>query len=217
MSETAEVAEALHDKGVDIFAGHRYEETLPAKYDVEGVLLPHPFKITKIGPVHLFVEDVDASEAFYTETVGFVKTEETTYGGARCVFLRTGSEHHSLALFPRELRSTLGLSPHTTCKSFGVEVGSYQQLREAIAFLKAHGATLVDSLPPELTPGMDYVVHALDPDGHCIQLYYYMEQIGWDGRPRPQSQRRQAANTWPEALEPLSDTYVDQVYQGPLG
>jgi hypothetical protein len=22
---------------------------------------------------------------------------------------------------------------------------------------------------------------------------------------------------WPEALEPLSDTYVDQVFQGPLG
>jgi hypothetical protein len=22
---------------------------------------------------------------------------------------------------------------------------------------------------------------------------------------------------WPETLEPLSDTYVDQVYQGPLG
>jgi len=22
---------------------------------------------------------------------------------------------------------------------------------------------------------------------------------------------------WPETLEPLSDTYMDQVYQGPLG
>jgi len=22
---------------------------------------------------------------------------------------------------------------------------------------------------------------------------------------------------WPEALEPLSDTYIDQVFQGPLG
>jgi len=22
---------------------------------------------------------------------------------------------------------------------------------------------------------------------------------------------------WPETLEPLSDTYVDQVFQGPLG
>ena len=45
----------------------------------------------------------------------------------------------------------------------------------------------------------------------------FMEQVGWDGRPRPQSQRRQVSGTWPEALEPLSDTFVDQVYQGPLG
>ena len=44
---------------------------------------------------------------------------------------------------------------------------------------------------------MDYVAYALDPDGHCIQLYYYMEQIGWDGRSRPQSQRRQATGEWP--------------------
>src|SRR5207253_5149435 len=217
MSENAEVVEALHDKGVDIYGGHRYEEKLPAKYDVEGVLLPRPFKITKIGPVHLFVEDVDAAEAFYTGTVGFVKTEESSYHGARCVFLRAGSEHHSLALFPKELRATLGFSPNTTCKSFGVEVGSYQQLREAVAFLKAHGVTMLDPLPPELSLGTDYVAHAIDPDGHCIQLYYYMEQVGWDGRVRPQSQRRRVTSEWPEALAPLSDTYVDQVFQGPLG
>jgi catechol 2,3-dioxygenase-like lactoylglutathione lyase family enzyme len=217
MSEMAEVAEAIRDKGVDITSGHRYEETWPATYDVAGVLLPRPFKITKIGPVHLFVDDVDASEAFYTESVGFVKTEEATYQGARCVFLRAGSEHHSLALFPKELRTVLGCSPHTTCKSFGVEVGSYQQLREAVAFLKSNGATILDTIPPELAPGMDYVAYALDPDGHCIQLYYYMEQVGWNGRPRPQQQRRQVTGAWPEALEPLSDTYDDQVYQGPLG
>lgn len=217
MSEVDEVAEALHAKDVDIFGGYRYEEQLPAKYDVEGVLLPRPFKITKIGPVHLFVDDVDAAETFYMQVVGFEKTEESLYHGARCVFLRAGSEHHSLALFPKELRSTLGLSAHSSCKSFGVEVGSYQQLRAAVAFLKSHGVTMLDPLPPELALGMDYVAYALDPDGHCIQLYYYMEQLGWDARPRPQHLRRQVSVQWPETLEPLSDTYVDQVFQGPLG
>jgi hypothetical protein len=44
-----------------------------------------------------------------------------------------------------------------------------------------------------------------------------MEQIGWDGRPRPASQRRPVEPVWPETLEPLSDTYTDQVFQGPLG
>ena len=131
------------------------------------------------------------------------------------MFLRCGAEHHSVGLFPKELRRTLGLSERTTCMSFGVEVGSYAQLREAVAFLKAHGVTFIDSIPPELYPGIDYSAFALDPDGHCIQLYYYMEQIGWDGRVRPASERRRVNGEWPEALEPLSDTYVDQVFQGP--
>ena len=50
-----------------------------------------------------------------------------------------------------------------------------------------------------------------------MELYYYMEQVGWDGRVRPASERRRVGPAWPETLEPLSDTYVDQVFQGPLG
>ena len=57
----------------------------------------------------------------------------------------------------------------------------------------------------------------LDPDGHCIQLYYYMEQVGWDGKVRTPTERRAVGPVWPEKLEPLADTYVDQVFQGPLG
>jgi catechol 2,3-dioxygenase-like lactoylglutathione lyase family enzyme len=215
-SESAEIQEAL-DKGIDIFSGHRSRPTLPETYDVEGVLLPRPFKITKIGPVALFVADVDAAERFYTERLGFVTSEETTYRGGRCVFLRCGTEHHSLALFPKELRQTLGLSAHTSSMSLGIEVGSYTQLREAVAFLTSRGVTFLDSIPPELYPGIDYSAFALDPDGHCIQLYYYMEQVGWDGKVRTPGQRRTVAARWPEALEPLSDTYADQVFQGPLG
>jgi catechol 2,3-dioxygenase-like lactoylglutathione lyase family enzyme len=216
MSEAAELAEA-EAKGIAVLSGHRPQDGLPATYDVAGVMLPRPFKITKIGPVGLFVDDVERAEAFYTERVGFVRSEETTYRGARCVFLRCGAEHHSLGLFPKELRRTLGLRESSTCMSFGVELGSYSQLREAVAFLKSRGVTFVDSIPPVLYPGIDYSAFALDPDGHCIQLYYYLEQVGWDGRVRPQSARRQITSEWPEALEPLSDTYVDQVFQGPLG
>jgi len=75
----------------------------------------------------------------------------------------------------------------------------------------------VNTIPPELHPGIDYAAHVLDPDGHCLQLYYYMEQVGWDGKPRPRGERRRVQEEWPEVLEPLSDTYVDQTFQGPLG
>ena len=80
-------------------------------------------------------------------------------------------------------------------------------------------------LPAELHPGIDYSVYAVDPDGNGIMLYYYMEQLGWEGKPRPAELRRalgaeastHQVEDWPEALEPLSDTYVDQVFQGPIG
>src|SRR6516165_9900416 len=125
MSEAAEVAQA-EAKGIAVLSGHRPQDILAATYDVEGVMLPRPFKITKIGPVGLFVDDVDRAEAFYTDRVGFVSSEETTYRGARCVFLRCGAEHHSLGLFPKELRGGLGLNERTTSMSFGVELGSYE-------------------------------------------------------------------------------------------
>jgi hypothetical protein len=95
-------------------------------------------------------------------------------------------------------------------------VANYAQLRAAVDFLKSSGVSFVD-IPPELYPGIDYSAFAIDPDGHCIQLYYYMEQIGWDGRVRTAAERRPVARDWPEALEPLSDSYVDQTFQGPFG
>src|SRR5262249_20114708 len=130
---------------------------------------------------------------------------------------RCGGEHHSVGLFPRELRRTLGLSEHTTCMSFGIQVGTYAQLREAVAFLQSPGGKVFGSSPPQLYPRLDHSAFALDPDGHCLQLYYYMEQVGWDGRVRNAAERRPISTPWPETLEPLSDTFVDQVFQGPLG
>ncbi len=216
MNEEQELKEAI-DKGIDITAGYRVHDPMPPKFNVGGVMLGRPFKITKIGPVGLFVKDVARSEAFFTEMLGFIKTEEVTYKGHRAVYLRNGTEHHSLGLFPKQLRTDLGLSSHSSLMSFGVEVGSYEQLRGGVRFLKENGVTFSDKIPTDLYPGIDYAAHALDADGHCIQLYYYMEQIGWDGKPRPRELRRRVSAEWPEVLEPLSDTYADQTFQGPLG
>ena len=181
-------------------------------------MLPRPFKITKVGPVNIFVNDLEASAQYYTDVLGFRVTEEINYRDQKAVFLRVGSEHHSLGLFPKEMRRQLGLGGHTTCLSFGVEVGSYEQLKNGVAFLKEKGVKFVE-IPNELHPGIDYAAYAIDPEGTCIQIYCYMEQIGWDGKPRPAHERRPSLpmDQWPEAIEPLSDTFADQTFQGPLG
>jgi catechol 2,3-dioxygenase-like lactoylglutathione lyase family enzyme len=163
------------------------------------------------------VRDLEKCLDFYTKTLGLRLTEEVEYEGHRCVFLRCNTEHHSLALYPVALREKLGLSPHTSCMSFGNQVGDYQQLRNAVDFLKANGVT-IKYLPPELFPGMDYSAFAVDPDGHTIQLYYYMEQVGWDGKVRPKSRRRKIRNDrWPSTVRPLTDTFDGETLLGPLG
>src|SRR5207302_7459278 len=83
ISEMDEVEQALQ-KGVDLHSGYRHVET-GGVYDVDGILLARPFKVVRIGPVRLFVQDMAAAEAFYRDTMGFTVTEEVTYQGQRCV------------------------------------------------------------------------------------------------------------------------------------
>jgi catechol 2,3-dioxygenase-like lactoylglutathione lyase family enzyme len=215
-SELAEVMQATRD-GIPIEKGLRAADIGDETYDVGGILLARPFKVVRHGPVRLFVQDMDAMVAFYRDELGLTVTEEVTYKGHRCVFLRANTEHHSMALYPIALRDTLGLNPSSTLMSFGVQVGSYRQLRDALSFLAKSGVT-VKKLPPELFPGIDYSAFALDPDGYAIQLYYYMEQIGWDGKPRPASQRPKIDNDrWPESVAGQPDSYLGEPFLGPLG
>jgi catechol 2,3-dioxygenase-like lactoylglutathione lyase family enzyme len=219
LPQPAEMTEimASEQSGIDLDSGFRPVEALPHDYCVGGVMLPRPFKVTKVGPVNLFVADVGVSERFYTELLGLTKTEEVDYRGHRCVYLRCGADHHCIGLYPQALRSELGLNASSTLMSIGMQVASYRQLKDAIAFLRERGLRFVDTIPFDLHPGIDYAAHAIGPDGHCIELYHSMEQVGWDGRPRPAAQRRRVAPDWPQTLEASPDTYLDQVFQGPLG
>lgn len=216
-SEYAEVASAMAE-GIDLTKGVRQlDEGGDERYDVGGVLLSRPFKAVRVGPVRLFVEDIDRALAFYREELGLEITEEVVWNGHRCVFLRVNTEHHSLALYPLALRAELGLAANTTLMSFGVQVGDYRQLRDAVSFMKEKGV-VIKQLPPELFPGIDYCAFAIDPDGHAVQLYYYMEQVGWDGKPRPANLRPKIDNAhWPDSVAAASDTFAGEAYLGPWG
>ena len=213
-SEFSEVKEGLA-RGIKPADGWRQDEPLEERFDVGGVLLARPFKIARVGPVRLFVKDVNVALTFYRDALGLTVTEEVVWNGHRCVFLRANTEHHSMALYPIALRAELGLHAGTTLMSFGFQLGDYAQLKGALAFLKDEGTT-IKHLPPELLPGIDYSAFAIDPDGHAIQLYCGMEQLGWDGKPRPASVRRKIDNNqWPETIDAQSDTFGGEAFLGP--
>lgn len=216
-SEFSEVNEALASQ-LRLNVGWRNRPEWAEIFDVGGVLLARPFKINKVGPVRLFVDDIESNLAFYRDKLGLSLTEEVVYQGHHCFFLRANSEHHALALYPKALRSTLGLSERSTLFSFGFQLGSYQQLREAHHFLKQGGLRFFQ-LPPELSPGIGHHLCVMDPDDNLIQLYWEMEQIGWDGKPRPSSLRRTFSPdplTWPENLPAQTDSFMGEVLLGPL-
>ena len=78
-------------------------------------------------------------------------------------------------------------------------------------FLRDNGVRVeTDIIPPELHPGIDYAAYAFDPDGHCLELYYSMEQVGWDGKPRPQ---RVAPQSRPEQLAGHPRTAIGHLYR----
>ncbi len=213
-SEYREVEDALA-RGVDLSGGYRESNRLPATYDVDGILLARPFKVVRMGPVRLFMKDVAGAKRFYSEMLGFTPTETVTYKGHTCEFLRANTEHHSVALYPLGLREELGLSPHTTNFALGLQVANYRQLRAARDFLIEKGCA-VSELPHELFPGIDYHFMVRDPDGHSVLFYSYMEQIGWEGAPRPVAQRRKVEpGVWPETLPALSDSYTGEPFLGP--
>jgi len=205
------------NQGINVLDGVRYLSKMPLKYNVDGLLLPQPFKIVRVGPVKLFVDDYEELKRWHTRVLGFTLTEEVEWQGERCAFLRCNNEHHSLGIFPKSWRKKLGLSETTSNLSFGLQLANYRQLKDAVKFLRDNGVRVeTDIIPPELHPGIDYAAYAFDPDGHCIELYCAMEQLGWEGKPRPKELRRKVdPNRWPEILEPLSDTYTGEPYIGP--
>ena len=217
ISEFEEVQQA-RAKGIDIFSGYRHVEKLPAQYNVDGILLPRPFKIVRLGPVYLFTENMDAAETFYRDTLGFIPTEEVIWRGERCLFLRCNTEHHSVALLPLQVRDALGLSAHSKCAAFGIQLANYRQLKEAVKFFRDNGVKVTESIPAELHPGIEYSATVRDPDGHTIQLYCAMEQIGWEGKPSPRELRKaRALDDWPESINGAVDAYLGEPFLGPWG
>ena len=98
MSEQQEV-DAAFERGIRVDDGYRWVDPYDETYDVEGIVLPRPFKVTGIGPVRLFTPDVDQLVEYYRDILGLRVTEEIEHNGHRAVFLRVNTEHHSMAIY----------------------------------------------------------------------------------------------------------------------
>ena len=166
-----------------------------------------PFDLRKIGHVVLMVADLQRSIAFYTGVLGFkvsdIYGDDMMPGGM--VFMRLNPDHHGVAL----IGGAQGPSQKRELHHMAFEVGSLDEVFRARKHLRNSGTTIL--FDGRRRAGVQIAVEFLDPDGHNLEIYWGLDQVGSDGITRPKEQWR-GAKSLEEALAnpPLGQTPVVQ-------
>ena len=187
--------------------GFHWQDDRPCDYVVEGLSMPQPFKLTRLGRVTLFVSDLQRSLDFYTRVLGLTVSCMSVVYGHECAFLRAADEHHTLALYPEALKTRLGF-----VTAYGMPVATYQQLQNAHAYFVAQGVKILD-LPVEMTPGVHYGFWVQGPDRVAVHIYYGMDRVATDGR-LPDTLPRPPAD-WPASIVHGGSAWFDPPFDGP--
>lgn len=136
--------------------------------------------IRRLGHVVLKVRDVAASEAFYRDVLGFQVSDRNEKG---MVFLRHGTDHHSLALAQVTSDRPLSGPDEVGLHHFAWEVGDLDDVIRARDYLRNKGIPIV--FEGRRGAGGNVGVEVQDPDGNVVEFYCDMDQIGWDGASKP--------------------------------
>jgi catechol 2,3-dioxygenase-like lactoylglutathione lyase family enzyme len=140
-----------------------------------------PFRIGKIGHVVLNVRDLARSVRFYTEVLGFevsdVYPDEMVPGGM--AFLRCNPDHHGVAL----VGSAAAPSQSIELNHIAFEVATLDEVLRARDHLRRHRVEI--DFEGRRRAGCQLAVEFRDPDGHRLEIYWGIDQIGSDGRARP--------------------------------
>ncbi len=165
-----------------------------------------PFRIQKLGHVVLQVSNLERSVTFYTQILGFkvsdVYPEELQPGGF--AFLRCNTDHHCLAL----VGAGPGQSKHIELHHIAFEVGTLEEVFRVRDRLRAHNIPL--SFEGRRRAGCQISVEFHDPDNHCIEIYWGIDQVGSDGRVRPANEWKGVRSLEEAIANPVSgqDIYI---------
>jgi catechol 2,3-dioxygenase-like lactoylglutathione lyase family enzyme len=154
--------------------------------DVERLQRPVglPFRIAKLGHVVLNVSDLKHSVRFYTQVLGFavsdVYPDEIVPGGM--VFMRCNADHHGVALVGSLKRA----SESFELNHLAFEVATLDEVVRARDHLRRRGVAI--DFEGRRRAGCQIAVEFRDPDGHRLEIYWGVDQVGSDGAVRPPSE-----------------------------
>jgi catechol 2,3-dioxygenase len=158
-----------------------------------------PFRIGKLGHVALHVRDVERSARFYTQVLGFqvsdVMGPEMVPGGA--VFLRCNTDHHGVALFQGTEHQIAGAGLHHVA----FEVATLDEVVRARDHLHQHDVPI--DFEGRRRAGCQIAVEFRDPDGHRLEIYWDIDQIGDEGHARPAHEWKGATSLEQAIADPV--------------
>jgi catechol 2,3-dioxygenase-like lactoylglutathione lyase family enzyme len=153
-------------------------------------------RVRKLGHIGITVKDLDRSIAFYSDVLGMRLTERFEYPEQEIghgvvvqagAFVRCTSTHHQISIFqlkdgllPKDAPdgSQLGIGLH----HLAFELATPGDLLAKLRAMREAGVPIVNCRKGG--PGNQPRFYARDPDGHLLEFYWGIDQIGWDGLPR---------------------------------
>ncbi|MGH7100058.1 MAG: VOC family protein [Stellaceae bacterium] len=158
-----------------------------------------PFQIDKIGHIALYVQDLGRSARFYTEVLGFrvsdVYGDDMAPGGA--VFLRCNTDHHGVALF----RAGEAQPRNAGLHHLAFEVGTLEAVFRAREHLRRSNVPI--DFEGRRRAGCQIAVEFRDPDGHRLEIYWNIDQIGTNAKARPAEEWKGAGSLEAAVADPV--------------
>lgn len=155
----------------------------PATKELRAVEPPPglPFRIGKIGHVVLMVRDIDVSVRFYARVLGLKVSDAypDSMAKGRMVFMRFGRDHHGVALVGQGEEE----SRHRELHHLAFEVATIDEVFRAREHLREHGVEV--DFEGRRRAGCQVAVEFRDPDGHCLEIFWGLDQVDWSGEARP--------------------------------
>ncbi len=173
--------------GFDDPSGIRLEafvDPTPAAQAFASAFFPLGFHTeqTGFGHVVLVARDLDVSERFYCDVMGFAVTERLAIKigpiAVRGIFLHSNRRHHSLALFSVPTRQRL--------HHFMLQTNQFRDVGMAYERFQRHGVKFNLGLGQHPDPDSTFSFYAVTPSGFAIEIGaagHEIDPVGWQERP----------------------------------
>jgi catechol-2,3-dioxygenase len=138
-------------------------------------------EVKELGHVVLYVRNLERSQAFYRDVLGWRELPAPD-GGFHAVAFSSGRTHHELLLIEvGEDAAPQAQGRHVGLYHFGLKVGETDdELRQALAELQKHNVNIVGASDHTVT----HSLYILDPDGNEIELYIDVQPAVWKDDPK---------------------------------